>query len=160
MPKRFERHRRSGEYWDSQPPRSAERAGAAAEPAVKVPGRKDRWARCKANGGGPHVLAITVTEGPHPHGGGCRWIPDYSPRDRVFRARWRCIHHEACIHCGKESRYRIGRDECPGYPGSPGQRDEAELDAERATRHRDAWYARRKAAPAGQQGYRRKRGAA
>lgn len=156
MPAPFVRHARSKSDWGTQPQRSAERREAASEPAKRPPGRKDRWARCKGNHGGPHEMAIT----PHPgrytgHPARCCWRPAWNHREGIHAAAWSCRHHEACIHCGKEARSFVSRDECPDYPGTGGQRAAAEAQGAEWDEHRAALDTRRPVIT-GPQGYRRR----
>ncbi|MGH3121085.1 MAG: hypothetical protein ACRDND_08635 [Streptosporangiaceae bacterium] len=158
MPRRFERHARSKWDWGTPPARSAERAAAAAGPAGRAPGRKDRWARCKQNQGGPHVLKIMPLGIPshHPARAGCCWFPAYDRESRSYVLSWSCRHHEACEACGKEARCSIRDDECPDYPGTSGQRAAAEREAAEWAERRARWKPR-KPVPDGPQGYRRGR---
>ena len=100
MPRRFERHARPRQAWDDwgpRPSRSAERASAAAEPDVRPPGRKDRWAYCKTLKG-PHVFAFTPTGWGYRHHKTCEWAVGWGqgnengvlgvhPRGDVHRVR-------------------------------------------------------------------------
>jgi hypothetical protein len=160
VPRHLERHARSRSDWDTQPARSAERAAAAAEPAGKAPGRKDRWARCKGARGAAHVLAITPRDLPgshHPARDGCRWYPFYEHKTLSFRAGWSCRHHEACVNCGKESRYSVSTGECPVFPGTTEQQSEAEAEAWQMSEHHADRWRRRKPVITGPQGYRRQK---
>jgi hypothetical protein len=167
MAKRFERHAKTAWEWGAEPSRSAERTAAAAEnvagPAKRAPGRKDRWARCKANNGGPHEPAIVLAAVAFPGHGGlkraaeCYWTPAWSRRRRCYEGvGWICRHEEHCRHCGKVFRASVRPGECPAYPGDPAQRAAAEADVGRYNERQAAWRSR-KPPITGPQGYRRQR---
>jgi hypothetical protein len=166
MPDPNDRHGRDGKRasfggWGRQPPRSAQRAAAADPPEVKGRAAKDRWEKCKANNGGPHVLILrqrvdVLTGEPAACGWGFAAYRDY---EIVYR----CGHDEACQFCGKVSKRRLTAEDCPGYaPVTP--RETARIAREtaahvtRTEEWRLKWYKNRGPKPApGVSGYRRKR---
>lgn len=157
MPGRQGRHARGKESWGGQPPRSAERAGAAQEPDIRPPGKKNRWAKCKGNRGGPHVPVIVFSAASW-HVPSCRWGVTWGSGD-AYVPRWCCWHREECQHCGKVFRDRVPEEECPqraagqaGYAGALAEA--ARVTAQHAGQRRRF----RQRVPDGPQGYRRPRG--
>lgn len=113
MSKHSGRHARSKSDWDTQPPRSAERREAAAEPERTAPGRKDRRGCCKKNGGGPHVPVIVLAGARRD----CEWAPRWSRGNRAFDGvGWSCRHEERCSCCGRVLRMVVVPSECPAFP--------------------------------------------
>lgn len=157
MSKDSGRHARSKSDWDTQPSRSAERREAAAEPDRQAPGRKDRRAQCKKNGGGPHIPAIVFIAPVFDSYSTCEWVPHWSRRKRSYNGTgWSCRHEERCSCCGRVLRMVVVPSECPAFPGDPVQRAAAEIDAVCAQERQDTWRGRRKVI-SGPQGYRRRR---
>lgn len=162
MPRRFERHRRGTQYWDSQPARSAEvRTDTARDPdpAKRAPAKKDTRHFCKGKPGVEHVPAIVQDErAPGWLKAGCGWRADWRVRLRGYDAGWHCQHREICTGCGKILRegWDVGR-ECPDYPGDPDQRVAAVAEAARLEARHEEWAGRRRPVITGPQGYRRQR---
>lgn len=164
MPDPFERHSRHVERdWGSQPSRAQARAAAAEEPDVTPRGQKDRWARCKANHGGPHDLQLRLLRGGKLP---CGWVPGWDKKARAWSASepaWSCGHGIVCRHCGKiAASYLDCRESCPAYPGTPAQREAATRIAVARNDHAAAWRAKRaqgkvKPPPPGTSRFRRKR---
>jgi hypothetical protein len=163
MPKRFERHARSKSGgWETSGSRSGETVRAVNDDPVRksAPGRKDPG-RCKGNRGGPHIPAIVLRD-PVPDDefeDRCRWSPVWSRDAGEDVAGWHCEHERKCVKCGLIFRSRIGCDDCPVYPGTPGQRAAAEQEAaawNEGRRDREQTW-RRKPVITGPQGFRRRR---
>jgi hypothetical protein len=157
VPGRLERHRRAGsrsDYWDAQPPRSAERSAAAAEPDIRPPGRKDRWAHCKELKG-PHKFAFAISRWNTRHRTCCGWTVGWNIAAAQEVIFWACVHQESCQGCGKIKRESIRAGECPDYRVATAE-ELAVLKAELAQCHawRASWPVRR-APVTGPQGYRK-----
>lgn len=157
MPAPFTRHRRSREYWDSQPSRSAEVLAAAAadpEPVKRAPAPKDTRHWCKGKRGRAHV-PVLVDRPVHPRDSPCQWGSRWSDEEIA----WRCRHREECQSCGKILRepWQLTAAECPLYPGSAEQKAQAAADAEASRERWETWRLRRRPVITGPQEYRRKR---
>lgn len=143
MPKRFERHRRSRDFWDSQPSRSAEvRTEKAADPdPAKRHVRKDTRTWCRGKPGTEHQVEVALHTWGHWENVTCGWreqgkwvIVDTSGRPPLQRGApvprnwrwkgvkrewvvtgqvWRCFHEERCTVCGK---FLGAVPVCPDYP--------------------------------------------
>lgn len=159
VPRRFERHARTSEYWDSPPARSQERAAAAeadvlAEDHAPEPSearrRKNTRDWCKGKEGRLHRPEITLKYPP------CRWNVTYGADG--YTLRWSCGHAEVCGRCGKilTMPWQLPKDRCPTYPGTDAEQAEAVRRAAEAAASRRRWYHRRPAIT-GPQGYRKKK---
>lgn len=173
MPDEFERHGRSSEKdWGRGPARSQARAAAAQ--AGEGPGKKPKNTKtpkkeCTASPDGlhhgePHKKRVYQKKDEPPPDLTCRWRPVYyirrKPEAEPRLAWWDCYHMEYCKPCGGKLEDSMG-ERCPDYPGSPGQKLQAEKqtlawDEERRARgSRSARQLRR--TPNGPQGYRKPR---
>lgn len=155
MPRRFERHKRTSE-WYAAPSRSTEvrqATGADPEPARKAPGRKDtrRWCRGKPGVGHAPVLVFRPVLARL----ACAWRPDWP----YEHACWECYHQEECGRCGKVLRtsWQLAAGECPAYPGDPAQRAAAEAECAEIRERVEASRQARRPVVTGPQGYRRRR---
>jgi hypothetical protein len=157
---RFGRHGKD-DGWGSLPSRSAERdahvTGDDPDPARRPPGRKDRWASCKAAKGGPHLPVIVYRAPVFRADLGCRWHPMWDHAADRFTPGWLCHHQEQCAGCGKVFRASIPRWECPGWEAAQVFAADAEAEADAATARHRARPPRRPPVT-GPQGYRRRRG--
>jgi hypothetical protein len=160
MPRRFERHARSKDSWESPPGRAAERGTAAAEhdrPAPRPKARKDTRSWCRGKTGVEHTGTLVLqVAGPRPLE--CCWRHRFLG-DREIR--WECWHREACARCGRVLRepWQLEDSECPAWPGSGEQRAAAEREAARSVERWREWQAQRRPVVTGPQGYRRRRSA-
>ncbi len=150
MPDQYDRHASSKWEWGGEPSRSQQRAAAASDDPARVPGRKDRWAKCKQNNGGPHEWGIALNPGWSSRQG-CGWSTGY--RYGGWYPKWSCAHREECTHCGKVLHHFLAPELCPAYPGTE--------EAKAAVEKKIEAYAQRAARPrkviTGQQGYRKKK---
>jgi hypothetical protein len=162
MPDPFDRHSRAGrrDCAESQPSRSRQRTGAAAEhlhpeivPQGKRPPAKKDPDLCKAaHWKGPHKPGPLQKRQPFwRRDTPCRWGTSWSGEE----PRWECWHEETCSGCGKVLRTGISGRECPEWhPMTDAER--AAVDA-KIERHREFLAGRAGHRPVitGPQGYRR-----
>jgi hypothetical protein len=129
-------------------------------PAKAPPGKKDRWAHCKQSPDGQHELAFIFRQHMYHKSTECGWVPRWW-RNETPEVYWACYHQEECKFCGKISRSRIAREECPNWPGTVEQQAAAQAKArewaERAITNPPK-FRRAKRAVLGKQGYRRPKG--
>jgi hypothetical protein len=162
MPGQFERHSRNAWEWGAVPGRSDLTRQAAAddpEPVKRSPGKKDTHTWCRGKVGAEHVKQL---ERKYRTGGRttCGWFPAY--RRKGFGIAWSCCHAEVCASCRKVFRTPwdgLTPQDCPLWPGTPGQQAAARAEAERWEQRQREWYEKhpRKPAVTGPQGYRKKK---
>ena len=170
MPRRLERHARGKGVWDSAPSRSAELQQAARadpDPAKRSPARKDTRSWCKGKAGREHVLHLVLVPDRLSWRAGkaqvCEWASAWGIDGQEYRLGWACRHREECAACGRIFRehYDLKGEECPAYPGDPGQRAEAQAEVGRDQEQCASWPAAaprwRRPVITGPQGYRRRR---
>lgn len=154
--------------WGPVQSRAAEQSAAMTETVKRPPGRKDTRQWCRGKVGREHQPQIGLsTDGWSRHD--CEWVSRYDwrgirrgePEDSVQSVRWACGHCERCSACGRVLRPlgELLTEECPAYPGTEGQRAQAERDGAEHL----AWllslghYQQRRPVITGRQGYRRRR---
>jgi hypothetical protein len=160
MPDPYERHARGPDDWGRNPGRRSARSAAAADqladPApAKVPPRpKNTRVDCGGHRGREHQPAITH-DGHSGWSGTCQWIPKWNRDTGTHGIEWNCAHRERCDRCQKILRegWQLAPAECPAYPGTLTQQEEATVKAaEWAARPR---YTRTRPVIDGPTGYRR-----
>ena len=160
MPKRFERHARSGNGYEANPARHDELTAAIntdPEPVKRSPGKKDP-SSCKGNQGGPHVPIVMLRSlNPQQQARNqCRYVVVWNRQEEQLETGWHCDHMNACGKCGLVYDSSLRSDRCQAYPGELKQRAEVQRLADERNKERrisPRWH--RRPVITGRQSYRR-----
>lgn len=156
MPDPYERHGRGSGEWDGQPPRTQQRAAAAADdpdPARRGHGKRDPGLCKGMHWKAPHQPVLRQYSW---NNSTCGWTVYWHGREPSEPVWW-CGHQEYCSACGKQLQFRLLGKQCPGWHPMT-KAEQTQLDAkrqdmlDRAARWR---YAPRKPPITGKQGYRK-----